>query len=56
MVDYKYSSIREALGKEPLFFLDEDIVRLIGEDENSKKEYERFIVKGENKDLGDIEK
>lgn len=54
-LDYKYSSIREALGKEPLSFLDEDIVRLIGETEKERKEYEEFIYEGVDTDFTDIE-
>jgi len=55
-LDYKYSSIREALGKEQLHFLDGDIIRLIGETENSRKEYEKFIINGISADLSAIEK
>ena len=55
-LDYKYSSIREALGKEQLHFLDGDIIRLIGETENSRKEYEKFIINGISEDLSAIEK
>lgn len=54
-VVYPYSSIREALGKEPLQFLDEDIVRLIGETKNSQDEYEKFIYEGVKQDLSEIE-
>lgn len=52
---YPYSSIGEALGKEPLQFLDEDIVRLIGETKNSQDEYEKFIYEGVKQDLSEIE-
>lgn len=55
-VDYKYSSIREALGHEPLFFLDSDIVRLIGETKESQKEYEKFIYDGLDQKFSDIER
>lgn len=51
---YKYTSLREALGKEPLRFLDQDILRLIGETENSRKNYQEFVYEGIDKDLGDI--
>lgn len=53
---YPYSSIREVLGKEPHFFLDEDIIRLIGETEGSRKEYEKFIYEGLSEDLSEIGK
>lgn len=53
---YQYSSIREALGKEPLHYLDEDIVRLIGETEGSQKQYEKFVLGGIQEDFSDIEK
>ncbi|MBI4098101.1 MAG: transposase [Candidatus Levybacteria bacterium] len=53
---YKYTSLREALGKEPLHFLDQDILRLIGETEKSRKKYQEFVYDGINKDLGDIER
>ena len=52
---YPFSSIREALGKEPLHFLDQDIVRLIGETKGSQKEYEKFIYAGIEEDLTEIE-
>lgn len=52
---YPYSSIREALGKDSLNFLDEDIIRLVGQTEGSRREYERFILDGIAKDLSDIE-
>ncbi|OGD81460.1 hypothetical protein A2775_01010, partial [Candidatus Curtissbacteria bacterium RIFCSPHIGHO2_01_FULL_39_57] len=55
-LDYKYSSIREALGKEQLHFLDKNIIRLIGKTENSRKEYEKFIINGISEDLSAIEK
>lgn len=54
-IDYKYSSTREALGFEPLFFLDNDIIRVIGETKESRKEYEKFIYDGLNEDLSYIE-
>ncbi len=53
---YKYTSLREALGKEPLHFLDQDILRLIGETENSKKNYQEFVYGGINKDLSEIKR
>jgi REP element-mobilizing transposase RayT len=53
--DYKYSSIREALGQEPLYFLDKDITRLIGETRESQREYKKFIYEGLNEDLSHIE-
>lgn len=52
---YKYSSIREALGKEPSSILDKDIVRLVGETKNSLKEYEGFIYDGLKEDFTEIE-
>ncbi|MBI1918966.1 transposase [Candidatus Microgenomates bacterium] len=52
---YPHSSIREALGKEPLQFLDQDIVRLVGETKGSRKEYEKFIYDGISDDLSEIE-
>lgn len=53
---YPYSSIREALGREGLYFLDEDIVRLIGEAKGSQKEYERFVLAGLKEDFSEVEK
>lgn len=52
---YPYSSIREALNKEPLQFLDGDIVRLIGNTKGSQKEYEKFIYDGIGEDQFEIE-
>lgn len=52
---YPYSSIREALGKEPLHYLDEDIVRLIGETEGSQRQYKKFILDGIQEDFSEIE-
>ena len=52
--DYPFSTIREALGKEPLYFLDEDIIRLIGDTKGSQKEYEKFIYDGIEEDLLEI--
>lgn len=52
---YPFSSIREALGKEPLYFLDQDIVRIIGETKNARKEYEKFIYGGIDQDMTEIE-
>lgn len=52
---YQYSSIREALGKEPYSILDEDVIRLVGETENSLKEYEAFIYSGFKEDFTEIE-
>ncbi len=53
-LDYKYSTIREALGKDPLYFLDSDIVTLVGDTKNSIKEYEKFIYEGLDSDLSNI--
>ncbi len=53
---YPFSSIKEALGKKPLYFLDQDIVRLIGETKGSQKEYEKFIYSGIDQDTTEIEK
>lgn len=55
-LQYKFSSIREALGHEPLFHLDPDIVRLIGETKGSQKEYEKFILGGNSEDFTEIER
>lgn len=52
---YKYSSIREAVGKESLFLLDQDIIRLIGENENAKEKYLEFVIDGMSQDLIEIE-
>src|SRR3989344_2373048 len=52
---YKFSSIREAVGKEPLNYLDGDIVRLIGKTKKSQEEYRKFIYDGISEDLSDIE-
>lgn len=43
---YKFSSIREAVGKEPASLLDEDIIRLVGEIKRTQKAYEKFIYDG----------
>lgn len=51
---YKFSSIREALGKESLFILDSDIVRIIGETKKSQKEYEKFIYSGLTDDFSEF--
>lgn len=53
---YPYSSIREAVGKEPLRFLDNDIVRLIGETKASQEEYEQFIYEGISEDHSELER
>ncbi|OGE03679.1 hypothetical protein A3B51_00870 [Candidatus Curtissbacteria bacterium RIFCSPLOWO2_01_FULL_41_18] len=53
---YPYSSIREALGKDSLNFLDQNIIRLVGQTEGSRREYEKFILDGITKDLSDMEK
>lgn len=53
---YLYSSIREALGKEPLNFLDQDIVRLIGDTKGSQQEYRKFIYDGIKQNLSETEK
>lgn len=53
---YPFSSIKEALGKEPLYFLDQDIVRIIGETKESQKEYAKFIYSGIDQDMTEIEK
>jgi len=55
-IDYPFSSIKEALGREPLTILDEDIVRLIGETAGSQKAYEQFIYDGLKTDLTEIER
>lgn len=52
---YKFSSIREAMGREPFTILDEDIIRLVGDNESSRKEYEKFIYDGIAEDLTEIE-
>lgn len=52
---YQYSSIREALGREPYSILDKDIVRLVGETKSSLKEYEDFIYGGLKENLTEIE-
>lgn len=52
---YSFSSIREAFGKKPLHFLDEDITRLIGETEGSRKKYEQFIYEGIGEELEEME-
>lgn len=52
---YQYSSIREVLGKEPRSILDEDVVRLVGDTQNSLKEYETFIYEGSKEDFTEIE-
>ncbi len=52
---YLHSSIREAVGLEQLYFLDEDIIRLIGETKGSQKEYKRFIFDGLREDFSETE-
>lgn len=52
---YKYTTLREALNKEPQRFLDRDILRLTGDTENSRKNYQEFVYDGIHKDLSDIE-
>lgn len=54
-IEYKFSSIGEALGRESLHFLDRDIVRLIGETEKSRKEFEKFVYEGIEQDLSEVE-
>lgn len=51
---YKYTSLREALGIEPLYFLDQDIVRIIGDMEKSRMKYKEFVYDGIDKDLSAI--
>src|SRR3972149_6145550 len=53
---YKYSSLREALGKEPTYFLDQDILRLVGNTKKSRKSFEKFVYEGISQDLGNIER
>lgn len=53
--NYLYSSFKEALGLEPLRYLDQDIIRLIGETKNSQKEYEKFVYSGISQDFSKIE-
>lgn len=52
---YPYSSIKEALGQEPLSILDTDIVRLIGETKGSQEQYKQFILERVSQDFSDIE-
>lgn len=54
-LSYPYSTIREALGKETIYLLDEDIKRLIGETLKSQEEYRNFIYAGIEEDLSEIE-
>ncbi|MBI2596976.1 transposase [Candidatus Daviesbacteria bacterium] len=53
--DYLYSSFKEAIGMEAFKILDRDIVRLIGDSHNSRKEYEKFIYDGISKDFAEID-
>lgn len=53
---YPFSSLKEALGMEPLSILDSDIVRLIGDTPNSRRQYKQFILEGLESDLGEIER
>jgi putative transposase len=53
---YKFSSIREAVGSESLNYLDQDIVRLIGETKKSQEVYGRFIYDGISQDFTETEK
>lgn len=52
-VEYEYSSLKEALGEKPLLILDQDVIRLVGEDEN-RNEYRKFILDGLGEDLSHI--
>lgn len=52
---YPYSSLKEALGKQPFSILDDDIIRLIGNTSKSQKVYQKFIYDGLERDLGEIE-
>jgi len=52
---YKFSSMREAVGKEPFSLLDEDIVRLVGETKRTQKAYEKFIYDGISENLTEID-
>lgn len=54
-LNYKFTSLKEALGMEPLSILDKDIVRLIGDSEASVKAYQRFILDGLGSDFKQIE-
>jgi len=51
---YQFSTLKEAVGKEPLHLLDSDIVRLIGERDGSKKTYEQFIYDGIDEEQTEI--
>lgn len=52
---YPYNSLKEALGMEPLSILDSDIIRLIGDTPNSRRQYQKFIFEGLDLDLSEIE-
>lgn len=52
---YAFSGIREALGQQPLYILDKDIIRLIGETKSSQLQYKDFIYAGLKEDLSEIE-
>lgn len=52
---YPYSSFNEAIGKEPLKFLDVDIVRLIGETKQSQENYQKFVYEGLTENLDQFE-
>lgn len=52
---YPYTSMREAVGKEPFHFLDSDLVRLVGETKTSQKDYEKFIYAGISEDFSGLE-
>ena len=49
-LSYPYSTFGEALGKTPLKFLDQEIVRLVGETTGSQKDYEKFVYAGIKQD------
>ncbi|MBI3384871.1 transposase [Candidatus Gottesmanbacteria bacterium] len=55
-LDYPYSSLGEALGKQPLRFLDEDIKRLVGETADSQRSFEKFIFEGIDNNFSELEK
>lgn len=52
---YLFSSIRESFGDEPLYVLDQDIARLIGDTEKSREAYKQFVYDGITQDFKDYD-
>ncbi|OGY30272.1 MAG: hypothetical protein A3J50_04385 [Candidatus Woykebacteria bacterium RIFCSPHIGHO2_02_FULL_43_16b] len=53
-IAYPYSGIREALSLDPVFILDEDIIRLVGDTTETRNKYKQFVYDGLTKDLAEM--